>query len=143
MRDTQPVRVRFGFFELDLKSGDLRNGDERTLLQEQPLQVLRMLVERDGELVTRPEIKGKLWPNDTIVEFDHSINTVIRNLRRTLGDSADAAGACSRFWRKIRRITAADPMPPTAARILIRRRSSDLRSSSMMTKRNSTITAPA
>jgi serine/threonine protein kinase/DNA-binding winged helix-turn-helix (wHTH) protein/tetratricopeptide (TPR) repeat protein len=89
MRDTQPVRVRFGVFELDLKSGELRNGDDRTVLQEQPLQVLRMLIERESGLVTREDIRKKLWPNDTIVEFDHSINAAIRNLRKALGDSAD------------------------------------------------------
>src|SRR5271166_7024207 len=89
MRDTQPVRVRIGIFELDLKSGELRCGVEKTLLPEQPLQILRMLVERDGELVSREEIRNKLWPNDTIVEFDHSINAAIRILRRALGDSAN------------------------------------------------------
>ena len=89
MKDTLPVRVRFGVFELDLRTGELCQGDEKTLLTEQSLQVLRMLLEREGGLVSREEIKKKLWPNDTIVEFDHSINTVIRTLRRTLGDSAD------------------------------------------------------
>src|SRR5271166_181854 len=89
MKDTQPARVRFGVFELDLKSGELCVGDEKTLLREQPLQILRMLVEREGELVAREEIRKKLWPNDTIVEFDHSINAAIRILRRALGDSAD------------------------------------------------------
>ena len=89
MKDTQPARVRFGGFELDLKSGELRNGKETTLLAEQPLQILRMMVERKGELVSREEIQKKLWPNDTIVEFDHSINAAIRNLRRALDDSAD------------------------------------------------------
>jgi DNA-binding winged helix-turn-helix (wHTH) protein len=74
---------------LTLESGKLRNGDHRVVLQEQPLQVLCMLIEREGELVTRAEIKKKLWPNDTIVEFDHSINAAIRNLRKALGDSAD------------------------------------------------------
>jgi serine/threonine protein kinase/tetratricopeptide (TPR) repeat protein len=83
------LRVRFGDFELHLISGELCRGDAATLLQEQPLQVLRMLIEHDGELVTREEIKKKLWPNDTIVEFDQSINAVIRNLRKALGDSAD------------------------------------------------------
>ena len=67
MQQTQPVRV----------------------LREQPLQILRTLVEREGELVNREEIRKKLWPNDTIVEFDHSINSAIKNLRRALGDSAD------------------------------------------------------
>ena len=88
MKDTLPPRVRIGVFELDLKSGELCRGQEKILLQEQPFQVLLMLVERDGEIATREEIKKKLWPNDTIVEFDHSINAVIRNLRRALGDSA-------------------------------------------------------
>ncbi|MGO9517918.1 MAG: protein kinase domain-containing protein [Candidatus Korobacteraceae bacterium] len=72
-----------------MKSGELRNGDRRSLLQVQPLKVLLMLIERNGELATREEIKKQLWPNDTIVEFDHSINVVIGNLRRALGDSAD------------------------------------------------------
>src|SRR5271167_3741659 len=89
MKDTQPVRIRFGVFELDLRSGELCSGAEKTLLPEQSLQILRMLVERGGELATREEIRKKLWPNDTIVEFDHSINAAIKNLRRALGDSAD------------------------------------------------------
>jgi len=87
-------RVRVGAFELDLKSGELcpvgvYEADGRVLLREQPFQVLRMLVERAGKIVTREEIKQKLWPNDTIVDFDHSINTTIKTLRRALGDSAD------------------------------------------------------
>jgi serine/threonine protein kinase/DNA-binding winged helix-turn-helix (wHTH) protein/Tfp pilus assembly protein PilF len=90
MNETQPGRVRFGVFELDMKSGELCSGGQRSTLREQPLQILRMLIEREGELVSREEIRKKLWPNDTIVEFDHSINAAIRNLRRTLGDSADA-----------------------------------------------------
>jgi eukaryotic-like serine/threonine-protein kinase len=89
MNGTQPARVRFGVFELDLRSGELRQGDDGSLLQEQPLQILYMLVERQGEVVTREEIRKRLWPNDTIVDFDHSINAAIRNLRRVLGDSAD------------------------------------------------------
>jgi serine/threonine protein kinase/tetratricopeptide (TPR) repeat protein len=89
MKDTQPARVRLGVFELDLRSGELRAGAQKTLLREQPLQVLRMLVESEGELITREEIRKKLWPNDTIVDFDHSINAALKNLRRALGDSAE------------------------------------------------------
>ena len=74
MKQAQLVSVRIGIFELDLKSGELCVGNQKTVLQEQPLQILRMLVERDGELVGREEIRKALWPNDTIVEFDHSIN---------------------------------------------------------------------
>ena len=95
MEDTQPARVRFGAFTLDLKTGELCLGDvagegeRRIVLQEQPLKVLLILIGGDGEMATREEIKKKLWPNDTIVEFDHSINVVIGNLRRALGDSAE------------------------------------------------------
>ncbi len=90
MKDTLPVRVRLGVFELDVRAGELRHDDERiVLLQEQPFQVLLMLVEREGDIVTRDEIRNQLWPNDTVVEFDHSINTAIKKLRQALDDSAD------------------------------------------------------
>src|SRR5688572_31522322 len=83
------ARVRVGSFELNLHSGELRSPlGETVLLREQPFQVLRMLVEREGKIVTRSEIKQRLWPNDTIVDFDHSINVAIGVLRRALGDSA-------------------------------------------------------
>src|ERR1700688_1815574 len=86
-------RVRLGVFELDLKSGELHSLEAPTakaiLLREQVLQVLQLLVERSGEIVTREEIKSKLWANDTVVDFDHSINTTIKSLRRALGDSAE------------------------------------------------------
>ncbi len=84
-----PSRLRFGAFEFDLKAGELRKGTRKILLQEQPFQILRMLVERRGDLVTREEIQKKLWPHDTVVEFDHSIHTAIKKLRQALGDSAD------------------------------------------------------
>jgi eukaryotic-like serine/threonine-protein kinase len=89
MKDALPARLRFGPFELNLRSGDLCSGNRRQVLQDQPLLILAMLVERDGELIYREEIKKKLWPNDTIVEFDHSINAAISNLRKALDDSAD------------------------------------------------------
>src|SRR5258707_5827857 len=87
-------RLRLGAFELDLKSGELcpvgvYEANGRVLLREQPFRVLRMLVERAGKIVTREEIRQTLWPNDTIVDFDHSINTTIKTLRRALGDSAE------------------------------------------------------
>ena len=89
MPDTLPGRVRFGVFELDLRAGELRQGEQTILLQEQPFQVLLMLVERGGEIATREEIQKKLWPNDTVVEFDQSINAAIKKLRKALGDSAE------------------------------------------------------
>lgn len=94
--DTLPARVRFGPFELDVKAGELRSLPEASgvdhdpiVLSEQPFRLLLMLVERGGEIVTREEIQKRFWPNDTIVEFDHSINVAINKLRKALGDSAD------------------------------------------------------
>src|SRR6266571_6266039 len=81
--------VCFGPFMLDLRAGELCKDGRKIRLQEQPLQVLRMLIEHAGEVVTREEIKQKLWPNDTVVEFDHSINAAIKKLRLALGDSAE------------------------------------------------------
>src|SRR6516165_9405727 len=81
--------VCFGSFKLDLKAGELHQDGRKILLQEQPFQVLKMLLEHPGEVVTREESKKKLWPNDTIVEFDHSINAAIKKLRLALGDSAE------------------------------------------------------
>jgi DNA-binding winged helix-turn-helix (wHTH) protein len=80
--------VRFGGFELDLRAGEVRKGGRRIRLQEQPFQILLMLLEHPGEVVTREEIRKRLWPNDTIVEFEHSIGTAIMKLRQALGDDA-------------------------------------------------------
>ena len=87
-------RVLFGAFELDLSTGELRSieapdPNNKVILREQVFQILRMLLEREGKIVTRDEIKGRLWPADTIVDFDHSINATINALRRALGDSGD------------------------------------------------------
>jgi serine/threonine protein kinase len=82
--------VRFGPFQLDLKAGELHLEDGRNVrLQEQPFRVLKMLLEQPGEVVTREEIRRTLWPNDTIVEFDRSINAAIKKLRLALEDSAE------------------------------------------------------
>jgi eukaryotic-like serine/threonine-protein kinase len=94
MNVSLPNRVRFGTFELDLRSGELRplepgNGMRTIVLQEQPFQVLRLLIERNGEVATRDEIRKNLWPNDTAVDFNHSINVAIGTLRRALRDSAE------------------------------------------------------
>jgi serine/threonine protein kinase/tetratricopeptide (TPR) repeat protein len=93
--ETSTGRARFGAFELDLTTGELRsvssaNGEPTVLLREQPFQVLQMLIERAGKLVTREDIKRKLWPDDTIVDFDNSINVSIRILRKAVGDTAEA-----------------------------------------------------
>ena len=84
-----PSRVRLGAFELDLNAGELLGDEGKVMLQPQPFQVLLMLIQRCGEVATRDEIRRKLWPNDTVVEFDHAINTAIKKLRQALGDSAE------------------------------------------------------
>ncbi|MBZ5684161.1 MAG: winged helix-turn-helix domain-containing protein [Acidobacteriia bacterium] len=80
---------RFGVFELDLRAGELRRNGIKVKLQEQPFQVLTELLERPGQVVTREELRNRLWPADTYVDFDHSLNAAIRRLRDTLGDSAE------------------------------------------------------
>ena len=80
--------ARFGVFELDLSAGELRKNGVKLRLQEQPFQVLAMLLDRAGEVVSREELRQKLWPSDTFVDFDHSVNTAINKVREVLGDSA-------------------------------------------------------
>jgi cholera toxin transcriptional activator len=82
--------ARFGIFELDIASGELRKKGVRLRLQEQPLQVLAALLERAGDVVTREELRQRLWPSDTFVDFDHSLNTAINKVRETLGDLASS-----------------------------------------------------
>jgi DNA-binding winged helix-turn-helix (wHTH) protein/tetratricopeptide (TPR) repeat protein len=110
-RDANYGRVRFGAFELDLSTGELRSTEtpdsNKVLLREQVFQVLRMLLERGGKIVTREEIKAKLWPNDTVVDFDHSINVTIKTLRRALGDSADNPRYIETLARRGYRLTVA------------------------------------
>src|SRR6476469_7431424 len=90
-------RARFGAFELNVRTGELVSigtaaaeaGSAKVLLREQPFQILRILVERQGKIVTRQEIRQILWPDDTVVEFDRSINVAMAILRKALADDAD------------------------------------------------------
>src|SRR5438477_6430749 len=86
--DQQKSTFRFGEFELD-NSGELRSGGRKVKLQTQPSQILRILIERPGEIVTREELRQKIWPSDTFVDFDHGINNAIKRLREALGDTAE------------------------------------------------------
>ncbi|HSB18356.1 MAG TPA: winged helix-turn-helix domain-containing protein, partial [Bryobacteraceae bacterium] len=79
---------RFGAFEVDLRARELRKGGLKIKLQEQPFQVLALLLERAGQVVTREELRQALWPSDTFVDFDQSLNTAVRKLREVLGDTA-------------------------------------------------------
>ena len=81
--------MRFGPYQLDLRTGELRKHDLKIRLQDQPFQILVALLERPGEVVLREEIRARLWPDGTVVEFDHSINAAVKRLRDALRDSAD------------------------------------------------------
>src|SRR5580700_5694119 len=83
-----PSRLRFGIFEVDIRIGELAKQGKRLRLQEQPFQLLALLLEKPGELVTREEVRQRLWPQ-TIVDFDHGLNTAISKIRDVLGDSAE------------------------------------------------------
>src|SRR5262245_12246261 len=83
--------IRFADLELDLGSGELtKSGGDPVLLAEQPFRILATLIRQSGNLVTRDELRHELWPEDTFVDFEHSLNAAIKRLREALGDSATA-----------------------------------------------------
>lgn len=81
--------LRFADYALDLRAGELHKGGRKIKLQEQPFQILAILLQHPGEVVTREELRQRLWPENTFVDFDHSLNTAIKKLRQALGDGAD------------------------------------------------------
>ena len=85
---TSPI-LRFSIFEVNLQTGELRRKGQKVKLQDQPFQVLAVLLQRPGDVVTREELRSQIWPEDTFVDFDNSLNTAINKLREALGDSAD------------------------------------------------------
>jgi TolB-like protein/DNA-binding winged helix-turn-helix (wHTH) protein/Tfp pilus assembly protein PilF len=85
----QSRTVRFGLFELDVRSGELRKNGVKIKLQDQPFRVLTTLLQHANEVVTREELRRQLWPEDTFVDFDHSLNASIKRLRDALGESAE------------------------------------------------------
>ena len=103
----------FGSFEVDLASGELRRQGLKIGLQDQPFRLLALLLERAGEVVTREELRDKLWPADTFVDFDHSLNTAVRKLREALGDSAETPRYVETLARRGYRFVApvAEPGP--------------------------------
>lgn len=84
-----PKAVRFGLFEVDFSQAELRKRGRKVLLQDQPFKLLALLLHRPGEIVTREELQQSLWPADTFVDFDESLNKAIQKLRQALGDSSD------------------------------------------------------
>ena len=117
MQEAHPFRgrLRFGVFELDLRSGELRKHGLRVRLQEQPLRVLEMLLEHSGEVVTREELQQRLWPADTFVDFDHGLNKAINKIREALGDSAESPRfvetVSRRGYRFLAEVRNADSVP--------------------------------
>src|SRR5712691_10246568 len=110
---TQPVR--FGSFELDLRAGELRKQGVKIKLQEQPFQILALLLEQPGQVVTREELRSRLWPSDTFVDFDHSLNKAINKLREALGDSAENPRFVETLPRRGYRFIAGGDEPVTPA----------------------------
>jgi TolB-like protein/tetratricopeptide (TPR) repeat protein len=99
--------ARFDQFEVDLRSHELRKGGVRVRLQDQPFQILAMLLERAGDIVTREELQDRLWPNGTFVDFEHSMNAAIKRLRAALGDAAESPRFVETLHRRGYRFIAA------------------------------------
>ena len=102
---------RFGVFEVDLRSHELRKQGMKVKLQDQPFQVLAMLLEHPGEVVTREELRKRLWPGDTFVDFDHSLSTDINKVREALGDTAESPRYVETVPRRGYRFIASPPPP--------------------------------
>jgi len=113
--------ARFGVFELDLSSGELRKSKIKLRLQGQPVQILTLLLERAGDVVTREELRQKLWASDTFVDFDHSLNTAINKVREALGDSASTPRyvetLARRGYRFIAPVQNLSPVEPQASAV--------------------------
>jgi TolB-like protein len=108
--------ARFDQFEVDLRSRELRKGGARVRLQDQPFQILTMLLERAGDVVTREEIRDRLWPNGTFVDFEHSMNAAIKRLRAALGDTAENPRFVETLHRRGYRFVAAVEQPDVFAK---------------------------
>ena len=115
--------LRFGGFELDERARELRTGTTRIRLQDQPFEILRLLLQRPGEVVTREELRRQLWPDGTYVDFEHSLNAAVKRLRAALGDDADNPRFIETLPRRGYRFVASSPasdapapaVPPRAA----------------------------
>ena len=93
-------RYRFGGFEADAATGELRRQGVRVRMHAQPFQVLMMLVERHGEVVTREEISRELWPEGTFVDYEHGVNSAVNRVREALGDKANSPRFVETLARK-------------------------------------------
>src|SRR5215470_20171657 len=91
MGDNEPLveLIRFGVFEVDARSGEVRKAGVRVKVQDQPFKVLLTLLEHPGEVITREDLRARIWPNESFGDFDHAMNVAVAKLRTALGDSAD------------------------------------------------------
>ena len=89
MDTPESQKVRFGVFELDLATGELRKAGTKVKLQDQPFQILSALLDRPGEIVSREDLRQKIWRNDTFIDFDQGLSKAVNKIREALGDSAD------------------------------------------------------
>ncbi len=108
-------KLYFAGIEADLRSGELTANGRKVYLQQQPLEVLRMLLERPGEMVSREELRERLWPADTFVDFDHGLNKAVQKLRTALGDSSDRPHFIETLPRRGYRFVARLESPPPVA----------------------------
>src|SRR5215469_14519907 len=106
--------VRFGVFEADLRARQLHKAGIRVKVQQQPFQILEMLLRRPGAVVTREELRAQLWPADTFVDFEHSLNSAIKKLRDALGDNANNPRFIETLPRLGYRFIAPVEVPPSA-----------------------------
>jgi len=117
-----PIKVQFGVFEADLKSGELRRSGVRVRIQAQPFRLLVELLRFPGEVVTREELQNALWGADTTVDFDHSLGIAVNKLRDALGDSAEnprfVETLAKRGYRFIAPVKVLDPAPESAAPVI-------------------------
>src|SRR6266516_272280 len=124
LADNTPRVLRFGVFELDRRSGELRREGLRVRLQEQPLRILEALLDARGEPVTREALRQRLWPDETFVDFDSGLNRAINRLRAALGDEADNPRFIEtlerRAYRFIAPVSAPEPAAPPAPEVAAR-----------------------
>jgi Tol biopolymer transport system component/DNA-binding winged helix-turn-helix (wHTH) protein len=104
--------IRFADFEVDIESGELRRGDTRIILQEQPRRILALMLSRPGQLITREELRQQIWGDQTFVDFEHGLNAAIKRLRDNLGDSAEEPRFIETMPRRGYRFIAAIERPP-------------------------------
>src|SRR6476469_10832613 len=113
-RPDSPHRVRLGEFQLYVESGELSGNGTRVRLQIQSFELLKALLERPGQMVSREELRQRLWPGDTFVDFEHGLNAAVRRLREVLGDTADDPKFVETIPRRGYRLVAPIEVPAPA-----------------------------